>query len=282
MSLSLVAEPRRKGLFEPYFWTRLSSNTPCSSLMPLLFPEPLPAITLVDRSKLLRGRYDSDTPETLRSMDAQLGQETGRKLHGLDSSNKDSTKNLILGHGGTFISVYDGDLLLVTQNGGFESTPNSRPPSRAPSRPESSVMDHNSGLERPPISRNPSIRVKPSSSHGLERKTSMARRSSLPTVSHLSRSNFVITEPSSEPPLRVLVRAGTLNNLVNILVHGLENISVSVADDNGEMTLKEGMTRELVLDKVEFARVWWNVFRSFLTPLVFFEVSLVFSFYIQN
>jgi len=75
----------------------------------------------------------------------------------------------------------------------------------------------------------------------------------------------------------VLVQAGTLNNLVNILVHGLENISVSVADDNGEMTLKEGMTRELVLDKVEFARVWWNVFRSFLTPLVFFEVSLFLS-----
>jgi hypothetical protein len=84
----------------------------------------------------------------------------------------------------------------------------------------------------------------------------------------------VTTEPSTDPPLRVLVRAGTLNNLVNILVHGLENISVSVADDNGEMTLREGKTRELALDKVEFARVWWNVFRSFLTPYVFFEVSL--------
>jgi hypothetical protein len=35
----------------------------------------------------------------------------------------------------------------------------------------------------------------------------------------------------------------------------------------------EGKTRELALDKVEFARIWWNVFRSFLTPLVFFEVS---------
>ena len=70
----------------------------------------------------------------------------------------------------------------------------------------------------------------------------MARRSSLPTVSHLSRSNFVTTELSSEPPLRVLVKSGTLNTLVNILVHGLESISVSVADDNGEMAL-EGMTR---------------------------------------
>lgn len=282
MSLSLAAEPRRKGLFEPYFWTRSSLNTPYSSLIPLLFPEPLPAITLFDRSKLLRGRHDSDATETLRSMEAQIGQEADRQIHGLDSTNKDSTKNLILGHGGTFISVYNGDLLLVTQSGGFESTPNSRPTSRGLSRPESSVADHNLTLERQPISRNPSIRVKPSSSHGLERKTSVARRSSLPAVSHLSRSNLVTTEPSSEPPLRVLVRAGTLNNLVNILVHGLENISVSVADDNGEMTLKEGMTRELVLDKAEFARVWWNVFRSFLTPLVFFEVSIVSLLYVPK
>jgi len=47
---------------------------------------------------------------------------------------------------------------------------------------------------------------------------------------------------------------------------------VSVADDNGEMTLKEGMTRELVVDRVEFAKIWWNVFRSFVTPRAFFEV----------
>lgn len=47
---------------------------------------------------------------------------------------------------------------------------------------------------------------------------------------------------------------------------------MSVADDNGEMTLKEGMTRELVVDRVEFAKIWWNVFRSFVTPRAFFEV----------
>jgi len=278
MSLSLAAEPRRKGFFESYFWMKSTSNTPYASLIPLLFPDPLPALTLVDRSKLVRGRIDSDASEAqyLRSLEVQLSQDAGRQLHTLDG-NKDFTKKLILGHGGTVISVYNGDLLLVTQSGGFETVPGSRPSSRVPSRPESSVVDHAPAGDKPPISRNPSIRVKPNSSHGLERKTSMARRSSLPAVSHLSRSNFVTSEPSSDPPLRVLVQAGTLNNLVNILVHGLENISVSVADDNGEMTLREGMTRELALDKVEFARVWWNVFRSFLTPLVFFEVSLFLS-----
>jgi hypothetical protein len=120
------------------------------------------------------------------------------------------------------------------------------------------------------LNRNPSIRVKPGSSHGLDRKSSVARRSSMPSLSQ--RQNFVTSEPSSEPPLRVIVQAGTLSTLVNILVHGLHNVSVSVADDNGEMSLREGMTRELIVDRVEFAKVWWNVFRSFVSPLVFFEV----------
>jgi hypothetical protein len=171
-----------------------------------------------------------------------------------------------MGQGGTLISVHNGDLLLVVQSGGFESAPESRPPSRSTSSVE--------GGDKP-LARNPSIRVKPTSSQGLERKTSMARRSSLPAVSHLSRQNFVTSEPSSDPPLRVFVQAGTLNNLVNTLVHGLENVSVSVADDNGEMSLREGMNRELVVDRAEFARVWWNVFRSFVTPFVFFEVCTI-------
>lgn len=274
MLLSLSAEPRRRGLFEPYFWTRASSQAHSTSLLPLLFPDPLPTLTLIDRSKLIRGRLDSETSDLqyLRSLDAQFRQEAGRPFKSLDP-NQDFTKRLIMGHGGTVISVYNGDLLLVVQSGGFESAPNSRPSSsRAPSRPSSSSFEHTAGEKT--LSRNPSIRVKPSSSHGVDRRPSVARRSSLPSVSHLNRANLVTAEPSSDPPLRVVVQAGTLSNLVDILVHGLENISVSVADDNGEMSLREGMTRELVVDGAEFSRVWWNVFRSFVTPLVFFEVSI--------
>jgi len=272
MSLSLAAEPRRKGLFEPYFWTRsIHVHTSYTSLIPLLFPDPLPTLTLVDRSKLVRGRLESDASEMqhLRSVDAQLRQEAGRKLHSLDGDHG-YVKRLILGSGGTVISLYNGDLRLVVQSGIFEPESSSRPSSHA-SRPPSSVVDH--GSEKT-LGRNPSIRVKPSTSQGLDRKTSIARRSSLPSVSLLSRQTLITSEPSPDPPLRVLVQAGTLNNLINVLVHGLENISVSVADDNGEMSLREGMKREVVIDRAEFARVWWNVFRSFVSPLMFFEVIL--------
>lgn len=267
MSLSLAAEPRRERLFEPYFWSRpAAGHIPQTSLIPLLFPEPLPTVALIDRSQLIRGRVDSDASDIpyLRGFDQQLRPEVRRNLLQREG-NQDATRQAILGQGGTTLSVYNGDLLLVIQPTKLDSS-SSRPPSRAPSRPPSSAND--SLIDRP-VSRAPFIRAKTSASQGLERKTSVARRSSLPSVPQ--RQNLVIT---SEPPLRVIVPAGTLNHLVNILVsNGLGNITVSVADDNGKMSLREGKTRELVVDHAEFAKVWWNVFRSFVTPLVFFEAS---------
>ncbi len=68
------------------------------------------------------------------------------------------------------------------------------------------------------------------------------------------------------------MKAGTLDRLVEVLAHGLPGVSVSIADDNGEMPLREGKTRDVKLDRSDFASVWWNVFRSFVSPLVFFEV----------
>ncbi|KAG5644301.1 hypothetical protein DXG03_008719 [Asterophora parasitica] len=271
MSLSVAAEPRRKGLFEPYFWSRSTSSSgqaSHASLLPLLFPEPLPTVCLIDRAQLLRGRVDSDASDIqLRRAIDPHRQPAPRTL---PRDRPDQNIGFgILSQGGTVIPVYSGDLLLVVQTGsGLDSAPNSRPSSsRISSRPPSSI--HDAGADKG-IARTPSIRVKPGSSHGLDRKSSVARRNSLPSISQ--RQNYIISEPSSEPPLRVMVQAGTLNTLVNILVHGLQNVSVSVADDNGEMSLREGMTRELVVDRIEFAKVWWNVFRSFISPLVFFEL----------
>ncbi|PFH48907.1 hypothetical protein AMATHDRAFT_5377 [Amanita thiersii Skay4041] len=271
MSLSLAAEPRRKGLFEPYFWSRhhhlSSSPMPNQSLFPLLFPEPLPSVHFLDRAQLLRGRVDSDVSST-----DVFGHGHGRAGEGQRGQGQASRNRDILSQGGTVIPVYNGELFLVVQRSiPVESAPSSRPSSFAPSRPPSSVYDSSVTQEKS-VSRSPSIRVKPGSSQNLERKASMAKRSSLPSLSQ--RPNFVMSEPStlSNPPLRVVVQSGTLNMLVRILVHGLPGVSVSVADDNGEMSLREGIARELVLDRNEFARVWWNVFRSFVTPFVFFEL----------
>lgn len=276
MSLSLAAEPRRKGLFEPFFWSH-SMSTPhilCHPLTPLLFVEPFPAVTLLDRGQIWRGRLESGP--------TKLSVEELQRLRGLDialipashgnRSDASSSKDKLFNIGDvdireTAIPVYDGELLLMARSE-LDPLSSSRPPSRAPSRPPSSVAE-GCNPEKP-MTRSPSIRVKPGSSQGLERKSSVARRSSLPSIS--SRPNAMLTEVSSERPIRVIVQAGTLDRLVNVLIHGLQGVSVAVADDNGETSLRDSKTRDLVVDRAEFARVWWHVFRSFVTPFVFFEV----------
>ncbi|KAG6334782.1 hypothetical protein ID866_4315 [Astraeus odoratus] len=253
MSLSLAAEPRRK--------------------VPLLFVEPLPTVSLIERGQVWRGRLESgpakfsmEELQQIRSLDISL-RFSGR-VGGESSSSRDRLFNVgEVDLRGTAIPVYDGELVVVARPDKDPSIA-SRPASRAPSRPPSSVVD-GTGNEKT-MTRSPSIRVKPGSTQGLERKSSVARRNSLPSIS--TRANAVVTEVSSERPIRVFVQAGTLDRLVNVLIHGLQGVSVAVADDNGETSLRDGNTRDLVVDHTDFARVWWNVFRSFVTPIVFFEL----------
>ena len=270
MSLSLAAEPRRKGLFEPFYWCQSPSMPPVSHpLVPLLFPQILPAITVIDREEIWRGRIESGV-SPLSVTDLQFLRSLEPRLNdGRPAGNKDSLPALggvdLLG---SIIAVYDGELLLTIQRGAAEPTPaTSRASSLAPSRPISTADEV--GINEQRVSRTPSIRVK---TGPLEHKPSVARRSSLPAISQ--RPLVVTSESSSEPPLRALVYAGTVDRLVDTLVHGLQGVSVSVADDNGEMALREGKTRILTVNHTDFARVWWCVFRSFITPLNFFEVSL--------
>lgn len=274
MSLSLAAEPRRKGLFEPYFWSQASSgfHMTCHPLVPLLFVEPLPTVSLLERSQIWRGRLESGPTKSsmeelqqIRSLDVSF---RSPGTIGAENSSKDKLFNVgDVDLRGTAIPVYDGELIVVAHPDKDPGS-SSRPTSRAPSRPPSSVVDA-SGNEKV-MARSPSIRVKPGSSQGLERKSSVARRNSLPSIS--TRPNPIITEVSSERPIRVYVQAGTLDRLVNVLIHGLQGVSVAVADDNGETSLRDGNTRDLVIDRADFSRVWWTVFRSFVTPIVFFEL----------
>lgn len=47
---------------------------------------------------------------------------------------------------------------------------------------------------------------------------------------------------------------------------------MSVSDDNGEVSLTAAKTREVKLDMDDFSDVWWNTYRSFMTPQILFEV----------
>ena len=260
MTLSLAVEPRRKGMFEPFYWTRPSASQNFHPLTPLLFPEPLPTTAFINRGLIQRGRLDS-TASTMSIQDLQYL----REMHGGMQQKPASDASKVNGFdlGGTVIIVYDGELMLLVQPGDVA-------PSRPSSRPPSSVVD-SPAPERNNFSRNPSVRVKPGHK-GLERKPSQLRRSSLPALS--KKPSFEPIEPPTERPIRVVIQAGTLDRLVTVLVEGLHGVSVSVADDNGEMPLNDKKTRELRVDMEDFCRVWWSTFRSFVTPHVFFEVRI--------
>ncbi|EKM53679.1 uncharacterized protein PHACADRAFT_198103 [Phanerochaete carnosa HHB-10118-sp] len=258
MSLSLAVEPRRKGMFEPLYWTRPPVQNSFHLLTPLLFPEPLPTAACINRSLLFRGRLDS-TASTMNIQDLQYL----RELHNVQPRvTSEAAKVNGFDLGGTVIMVYDGELMLLVQPADPATT------SRPPSRPPSSSVEA-SPAEKSGFARNPSVRVKPGQK-GLERKPSQLRRSSLPALS--KKPSFEPESLSTERPLRVVIQAGTLERLVTVLVEGLHGVSVSVADDNGEMPLNDKKTRELRVDMDDFCKVWWNTFRSFITPHVFFEL----------
>ncbi|KZV85841.1 hypothetical protein EXIGLDRAFT_841188 [Exidia glandulosa HHB12029] len=242
MTLSISQEPRQRSRYAAHFW---SSNGPllAQSLMPLLFVEPLPTISFIDRAQLTRIKKDSleagaARPEFFERQIARTIQS------GRTSDPKASTSSL---GSLTVLPIFDGELTLLVQPGEVEQP---------------------LGLERK-RSVNHSIRVSPGGN--LERKSSSARRSSLPILSNSNRASLRSSE-STDPPLRAVVRSGTLDRLIDLLVYGLEGVTVGHSDDNGEMPLREGGSRPLHVDRHEFARVWWYNFRSFVTPIVFFEL----------
>ena len=67
-----------------------------------------------------------------------------------------------------------------------------------------------------------------------------------------------------EMPLRVSVKAGTLDCLVDVLIRGIEGVSISFADDHGEVPLS-ARSRPVKLDREDYEKLWWNIFRSFTT-----------------
>lgn len=310
MALSYAAEPRKKGLFAPYYWSRQAAHGP-QALIPLLVPDVLPTATLIDRTQLVRSKKTSHealnvlSDHTLRASDLRNAHSQGSAQSQGQGSSSDGVLAGVGGaggrkgerkkgrsafdFGGMMLPVFDGELLLCVVS---SASADSRPVSQAGDSVSASASANNKenirtgGATSPSNgtgggttpSRQPSIRVKPAAAGGLDRKASnRARRASLPALSQKSpggaASAIVLEQLRPELPLHAVVQAGTLDALVHFLVHGLEGVSVSVADDNGEMSLRDQRTRAVKVDCVEFARIWWPSFRSFVSPYVLFQVS---------
>lgn len=126
MSLSLAAEPRRRGLFEPYYWTRPQHSF--HPLTPLLFPEPLPTAAFINRALIHRGRLESTASAvTIQELQQLRDDRVTQDIRGRSIAEPNKANGVDLG--GTVIVVYDGELMLLVQSGDPGS---SQPPSRAP------------------------------------------------------------------------------------------------------------------------------------------------------
>jgi len=276
MSLSFATEPRRRGRFEPYFWVPAPSMyQQVHPLLALMMPEPLPSIALIDRAEVIRGRTESssnsNTAQEVAAARELLLQPSSRSKRSSGDPVWDPTLGVAGDIGGIEVTVFEGELIVTFQSfSEYSST--SQPPSRPASRPPSSVTDVS--VVDKSFSRSPSMRMRRAGPKGLERKPStINRRNSLPSVPS-NPEELMPPQSSSERPLRVRVKAGTLERLVDVLLHGLQGVSVAFSDDNGEMPLRDGKHRDLKVDHSDFSTVWWNSFRSFVSPLVLFEVNI--------
>lgn len=179
-----------------------------------------------------------------------------------------SAEHSLLGLGGTWVDsnlkgetifrLFGGEIIVKVAKEPQDSRPNS-------------IFDNGPTLTRKP-SKALGIRVTPQAASTLERKPSAARRQSLPL---LTSSRLASTEPSVNPILnavRVVIIAGTVERLVDVLVRGLDYVTAATADDNGEMTLRDRRSRSMRLDQTEFSKTWWNTYRSFVNPDIFVMV----------
>ncbi|KAG8910322.1 rho GTPase-activating protein, partial [Tulasnella sp. 408] len=266
LPLSFAIESRQRGQYQPYFWKPQPTHSAAQSILPLLFPEPLPTVSLIDRNALIRTKK-----ETLLGPvpGAEVNEAQVQKLTNPNVRSKSRTpsrqRNIAeVDLDETLIPCFGGELVLKLPRDDGKSRPTSFVDSLFPNASPSD------GAKAP--TRGNSIRLNTGSR--LERKGSqmrLSRRSSLPSISQ--RNSLLIPDaPVVESSIRVTVKSGTIDRLVDVLVSGLDGVGVTHADDNGEMPLRDGKSKSFKVDRAEFARVWWTGFRSFVTPLVLFEL----------
>ncbi|KAG8973086.1 rho GTPase-activating protein [Tulasnella sp. 425] len=267
LPLSFAIESRQRGQYQPYFWKPQPAHSATQSILPLLFPEPLPTISLIDRNALIRTKKETllGPVPGAEVNEAQVQKLTNPNPRSSKSRTPSRQRNIAeVDLDETLIPCFGGELILKLPRDDGKSRPTSFVDSLFPnaSQPD--------GAKAP--TRGNSIRLNTGSR--LERKGSqmrLSRRSSLPSISQ--RNSLLIPDaPVVESSMRVTVKSGTLDRLVDVLVSGLDGVGVSHADDNGEMPLRDGKSKSFKVDRAEFARVWWTGFRSFVTPLVLFEL----------
>lgn len=272
-ALSCSAESQTRGEYSGLFWR--PNNDPIPALTPLDFVQPFETLYAVPID------HAQPSPPTPIWDDGafSMNEDNFKKIISLSNNtfpgdvvgplrphlaSKGADLSDVLA-GQSFVTVHNGELVLKIVRAASSPRSSHYRPSRT------SQIDEGDGeLSTPPLSRVPSVSGAMSSS--LKRKASKAsvasRRASLPSLSR--GPSLAHREPRLDTSLIAVVSGGTLERLFDVLIDGV-TVMLSPTDDAG---LSGWTQKNLVLDREDFDKTWWNTFRSFISPLVFFEVSL--------
>ncbi|SGY38056.1 BQ5605_C003g01950 [Microbotryum silenes-dioicae] len=288
---SLKAEPRLVAQGINLLVKSRSAQEP-SPLVPLVMVEPLPHISLVDRGQILassrnpalrhKGSYSnmsSNASDSVHPGGTQLARRASYPPHAASASlglgafarlRKDMTDPA-----NTLLPFADGDIVFTIVSNAVRTVPSTP------------TLVQN---ERGTLSRTSSwIESRSSRGAGSPNRNS-TRQSLTPTLAPLSRvpsrggSPVAVSPPlnehsptgpklqaaSEEEPVHVVVRAGTVEAFVDLLVLGISNLRTPSTDADGQSSLTG--RRPLQLDAADFRSAFFSTFRSFTTPLVLLDM----------
>lgn len=285
---SLEAEPRPWNQNLALHFKQRSPTEP-SPLLPLLMVEPLPHITLVDRDKII----STNSGLMPRKQSASGPSGGGGPTQGSSSGSSSNTsptatpgrlarhnsyppsatpaieqsgvftrlRKEIATPSDTLLRFADGDIVFRIISAALPVVPVSSPNSN-----ERGMLSRTSSWVESRSSRipNKSARVSLSSSLApLSRASS--RRESSP-----GGGSVQLQVASEEEPVHVVVKSGTVETLVDLLVLGISNLRTPSIDADGQSSLTD--RRPLALDLDDYRSAFFATFRSFTSPLIIFDM----------
>lgn len=242
-----------------------SNANPNLPLVPLLFPQPLPLLSLLDAGQIRADLFRRDDQRNAVSKDP-YATITSRSLvrPSLAGSPlvRSSAFSPPLGSRASRNAAFNGIIE-------WSSTPGWEDPSAATVKVGNElvlrvVQEPNLSLPSSPMT---SKRFSQDFGRASRPLSQISKRSSLPASNRSSVVDIVV-------PMQVMVKAATLDRMIDLLVMGLQHVNVSPAAAAGESSETQSVPARktrLVMDMEAYRTTFLATFRSLCSPPELFE-----------
>ncbi|ORY40010.1 hypothetical protein BCR35DRAFT_336519 [Leucosporidium creatinivorum] len=277
LTASLEAEPRPSTQHLSLHYKTRSPTEP-SPILPLLMVEPLPHITLIDREKIISSGSGAlprkqSTPGPSAPISAPILPSNSRlaRHNSYPPSTSTATDHIsmftrlrdeIATPSDTLLRFADGDIVFRIVSAAAPALP-------LASSNERGVLSRTSSWIESRSSRTKSARTSLNSTFVPLSRSSSRRESSPTSLRHLEAS-AKLQVAGEEEPVHVVVKAGTVETLVDLLVLGTGNLRTPSTDADGQSSLTG--RRPLSLNMGEYRAAFFATFRSFSSALVVLDM----------